>query len=293
MAKFGLGGGVAALFSTETGNDYGKSSEISSEKSEFLIDISKIEANPDQPRKYFDDEALNGLADSIRENGIIQPITVEKYGEGIFRIITGERRWRAAKIAGLQEIPAVVKNYSDVQRYAASIIENIQRADLDPIEEAKAYKHLMDIADISQEELAGRVGKNRATLANSLRLLKLPEQIQASLQSAEISSGHARAILSLENTEDQFRLFKQIVDESLSVRDAEKAASGIKPSGNGMTVTVKGFETRRDPELNAMEQRFIEKLGTKVIITGSMDKGSIKIDYFTPDDLDRINTILS
>ncbi|GHT49697.1 chromosome partitioning protein ParB [Spirochaetia bacterium] len=301
--KFGLGDGVEALFGAKT--DVSATPSLANGgngNGEITISIDKIRANPGQPRKTFDDAALHELSDSIRENGVIQPIIVEESGDGEYSIIAGERRFRASKLAGLDVIPALVRNYTPDERYAVSLIENIQREDLNPIEEALAYKTLMENANLSQDEAAARVGKNRSTLANAMRLLKLPKNIQDSLVEGEITAGHARAVLSVETAAMQKRVFEKIVALKLSVREAESFATEVAKGGssdaasNGseaasnakITVT----QQKRDSELDAMEQRFLEKLGTKVRIEGSLEKGYIKIDYYCGDDLDRINSIL-
>ena len=207
-----------------------------SSSGETLLELSKIEANPDQPRRSFDLDALSELASSIREHGIIQPIVVEKHEGSRYRIVAGERRTRAARMAGLEMVPAVIREYSDQRRLEVALIENVQREDLNPIEEARAYRSLMDLGGLSQEELAARVGKNRSTIANALRILKLPESMHDALADGRITSGHARAILSLVNPSDQEILFERTLSEELSVRAAEKmAAAGPDWRTNGRT----------------------------------------------------------
>lgn len=295
MPKFGLGKGAEALFTM------GDAAVLENDKrSEILIPLDKIESNPDQPRKNFDETSLLELSNSIREHGVIEPIIVEKTDSGTYRIIAGERRWRASHTAGLSSIPALIRSYSPDERYIISLIENIQRADLNPIEEALAYKQLMENANLSQDEAAERVGKNRSTLANSLRLLKLPPKMQESIASGGISSGHARALLSVEDKGACEKLFAEIIAESLSVREAEKRAAqlngdfGHNEGGKQSGINVIDIKPQtRDPELAAMRQRFIEKTGTKVTINGDLQKGCIHIEYYSADDLDRINEILS
>jgi ParB family chromosome partitioning protein len=256
---------------------------------ERLIPLEKLKANPNQPRKHFDDGTLQELAESIREHGIIQPIIAEEAGDGTYTIIAGERRSRAARLAGLTEVPVILRDYSDEKRLEVSLVENIQRADLNPIEEAAAYKGLMDLTGLSQDEVALRVGKNRSTVANALRLLKLPGAMQKSLEEGEISPGHARAILSAADSGARETLFREIISKNYSVRDAEKRAAVL----NGVEKTNTPVKSApRPPELSAMEEKFIGSLGTKVVIEGNLNKGFIKIEYYSMEDLDRLYEIL-
>jgi len=256
---------------------------------EILIPLEKLKANPSQPRKNFDKEELAELADSIKQQGIIQPIIAEDAGDGNYTIIAGERRVRAARIAGMKEVPVILRKYSDEKRMVVSLIENIQRSNLDPIEEASAYKQLMRLEGLSQDEVAARVGKNRATVANALRLLKLPPEMQESITKGDISAGHARAILSIPNSKAQEILYREILKKGLSVREAEKRAATL---GNQGKKAKKPIVKGRSPELNAMEEKFIKRLGTKVVIKGDLKKGTVEIDYYSMDDLDRIYEIL-
>ena len=256
---------------------------------EILISPEKLKANPGQPRKNFNEEALAELADSIKEQGIIQPIIAEDAGDGNYTIIAGERRVRAARIAGLTEVPVILRKYSDEKRMVVSLIENIQRSNLDPIEEASAYKQLMQIESLSQDEVAARVGKNRATVANALRLLKLPLEIQESITKGELSPGHARAVLSVSGARAQETLFREILKKGLSVREAEKRAAAL---GNQSKKTKKPAVKGRAPELDAMEEKFITRLGTKVKVIGNLNNGTIVIDYYSMEDLDRLYEIL-
>ena len=232
------------------------------------------------------------LADSIREHGIIQPVIVEDAGDGTYTIVAGERRIRAAKIAGLSEAPAIVRKYSEEKRMAVSLIENIQRSNLNPIEEAAAYKQLMDLASLSQDEAAARVGKNRSTVANALRLLKLPAEIQDSIGRGELSAGHARAILSVTTAKAQNTLFLEILEKGLSVRDAEKLATSMNGPGKKEKKPQPQGKTR-SPELDAMEEKFLNRLGTKVKINGSLNGGTIVIDYYSMEDLERLYEIIA
>jgi ParB family chromosome partitioning protein len=309
--KFGLGKGLEALLPA------GISAKTEFGTGEALLPIANIAPNPGQPRKFFDETALDELAASIREHGVLQPIIVEETGGdilngglsgGSYTIIAGERRYRAACRAGLTAIPAIIRSFTDEKRLAVSIIENIQRADLNPIEEVAAYKSLIDLTGMSQDEAAAKLGTKRSTLANALRLLKLPPAMQNALISAEMSAGHARAILSLAADVDRETLFSRILGENLNVRQAERLAAEI---GGGLVVEEapaappdsapqvrppeEGTRVRapKDPNLLAMEQKFIEALGTKVRIDGDFAGGTVKIDYFSGDDLDRLYSIFT
>lgn len=255
------------------------------------LPLNLIHPNPHQPRKKFNEEALRELADSIKEQGIIQPIIVEKDGDR-FNIIAGERRFRAARITGLFEIPAIIRKYTEAEKLEAALIENIQREDLNAVEEAKAYTQLMTTLNLNQEEVARKVGKKRSTIANSLRLLKLPEDMQTAVINNEITAGHARALLSILNPADMRILYSRILNDVLSVRAAEQQASALN---NGKRENIsKKPDTQKiaDPELSRMEQKFIDALGTKVSVKGTIRKGKIEISYFSLDDLERIYEIL-
>jgi ParB family chromosome partitioning protein len=263
--------------------------------SEIFIAPEKLKANPGQPRKHFDGEELEELAASIKQHGIIQPIIVDKDDDGNFVIIAGERRCRAAALAGLKEVPVIIRSYSDQKRLEVALIENIHRTDLNPIEEAAAYKQLMETAGLSQDEAAERVGKNRSTVANALRLLKLPSRMKEALEAGILSAGHARAILSLSKAADQETLFVEIKEHGLSVRSAEKRAAIIAAEPNadkaGNSGNV-GKNAKREPELKTMEEQFIRTLGTKVTINGNLKRGRIEIEYYSMDDLDRLYGLL-
>jgi ParB family chromosome partitioning protein len=300
--KHGLGKGLDALLQPE-GEIFSFSSSPGAPGEEFKLPLDKLRPNPEQPRKYFGEEELNELAESIREHGIIEPIIVQETGDGAYTIIAGERRYRAALLAGLTEAPALVRSYSPEAQLEIALIENIQRTDLNPIEEAHAYKKLMELTDLSQESVAAKVGKNRSTVANALRLLRLPAEIQESLERGEISPGHARAILQAAGAGGQESLFREIREQGLSVREAERRAgeiAGESAPGKGAAgscAAVPGEpgtpgETRRPPELSDMEEKFIEKFGTKVSVQGSLDKGSIRIEYYSMDDLSRLYDII-
>lgn len=289
-AKYGLGKGLDALLS---GTDADETRADGN--GEIQIPLQKLKANPNQPRKFFDEAALDELAASIREHGIIQPIIVEDNGDGTYIIVAGERRSRAAKMAGLKEVPAIIRNYSSERRLEVALIENVQRSDLNPVEEAMAYRKLMELTGLSQEDTAARVGKNRSTVANALRLLKLPKDMLSALENGQLSSGHARTLLSVINPADQQLLFEKIISQGISVREAEKASSELN-SGSRAFLNKKhssGEPKLPDPQLASIEQKFIDALGTKVVINGNLQKGNIKIDYYSMGDLDRLYEILS
>ncbi|NLM01169.1 MAG: ParB/RepB/Spo0J family partition protein [Treponema sp.] len=265
---------------------------LSQENGELYVELSLLKPNPQQPRLEFDHSALEELSNSIKEHGVIQPVLIEQGDKGIFYIIAGERRCRAAKLAGLEKVPCRMKNFSQERKLEVALIENIQRENLNPIEEAIAYKRLMELSNISQGEVATRVGKNRTTVTNSLRLLKLPEDMQNALANGSITSGHARAILSVINPADQRVLFGRIIGSQLSVRETEEFAtkmnSGNRTEKAAQKVAALKDAPKKDADLYALEQQFIEALGTKVSIKGSFDKGYLQVEYYSRDDLDRL-----
>ena len=257
------------------------------------VSVDKLVPNPGQPRKTFDETELQELADSIKTYGIIQPIIAANAGDGTYIIIAGERRTRAARLAGLETVPVIIRDYTDQKRLEISLVENIQRTDLNPIEEAAAYKNLMDFSNLSQDELATRMGKNRSTVANALRLLKLPVEMQKSIEEGAISSGHARALLSVTNPKAREKLYREVLANEVSVREAEKRASALNADDEkGKEKIKKGKGKNRPPEVDAMVEKFINKLGTKVVIEGDLNKGRILIDYYSMEDLERLYEIL-
>jgi len=306
--KAGLGRGLESLLS-ENDNDLPgvhaeeRSGVFAAAEAEDLtpgrdtvvkIPLDKLVASPGQPRKNFDEAELQELADSIAKVGLIQPIIAANRGDGTYMIIAGERRTRASRLAGLDSIEAIVKDFTDQKRLHVSLIENIQRVDLNPIEEATAYKNMVDFSGLSQEELAAEVGKPRSTVANSLRLLKLSAEMQKSLEGKEISRGHALALLSVTDQNLREKLFKEITDKGFSVREVEKQAMALNspPLAEGETAREKPAAKQRPPEIIEMEEKFIERLGTKVSIEGGMEKGRIHIEYYSMEDLDRLYGIL-
>ncbi|HNY20667.1 MAG TPA: ParB/RepB/Spo0J family partition protein [Treponemataceae bacterium] len=292
----GLGRGLDALLDD---SETKAPAEQGAAGTELFVNPALLKPNPHQPRHEFDEEALKELADSIREHGIIQPIIVEEVGDGTYFIIAGERRTRAARLAGLTKVPVIVKKFSDERKLEVALIENIQRENLNPVEEARAYHQLMTLGNLSQEEAATRVGKNRSTVANALRLLKLPEDMMSSLSSGQITPGHARAILSVLNPSDQRILFGRILGNALSVRETERMAADLNGGSRAGSTAPQAAakakkagagdaEGARDVAVRGMEQKFIDTLGTKVAVKGNLDKGTIEISYYSRDDLERI-----
>ncbi|MDO5773443.1 MAG: ParB/RepB/Spo0J family partition protein [Spirochaetales bacterium] len=264
----------------------------SDENGTLWVDPALLKPNPRQPRTYFDDEKLAELTESVRKEGILSPVIIEDANDGTFFIIAGERRTRAAKAAGLAKIPVQLRKYSEQRKLEVALIENIQRTDLNALEEAQAYYDLMELGNLTQDQVAERVGKNRSTVANCLRLLKLPEDIQKALVADSISSGHARAILSLENDSDKRILFGKIIGQGLSVRQSENIAKEMKSGISSAAKTDFKPEPKKDPNLAALEQKLIERLGTKVQLKGGFSKGTISINYFSSEDLDRIFNLI-
>lgn len=248
-----------------------------------FVDIQLIITNPDQPRKDFDQTALQELANSIKEKGILQPILVEKTDDK-YLIIAGERRYRAALLAHLTQVPIITGHFSKQEKLEIALIENIQRKDLTPIEEALAYEALMKNSNLNQDELAKKVGKNRSTIANSLRLLKLSDQMKEAVSRGTLTAGHARAILSVDSKENQQKLFEAIEKKDLSVREAEAMAAKLNQE-DANAVNPKLYNSKKDPEMAATEKRFAEKLGTKVALKGTMKKGKLEISYKTKEEL--------
>ena len=254
------------------------------------LPISSITANPNQPRKSFDEDSLNELAESIKSQGVIQPIIVEEYAPGKYSIIAGERRFRAAQIAGLNTIPGIVKNLGEIQRMEVSLIENVQRENLNPVEEAFAYQYLIQKSGYTQEEVAKKVGKSRSAITNSIRLLNLPDIIKDDLISGLITSGHARAILSLVNPSDQMLLRNKIVEGDLSVREAEALADDYN---KGKKIIQKKKDKGKDPEVLLAEEKFISAIGAKVEIKGTLNRGRLMVRFRTQKELERIYAYLS
>ena len=272
--KTALGRGLESLL-PEKGNDI------------LQIEIGKILPNEHQPRKIFKDEALKELSTSIKEKGILQPIIVSKAGSGNFRLIAGERRWRAATLAGLKKIPALIKDVSPQDAIEIALIENIQREELNPIETADAFQSLLREFEMTQEELSQRVGKDRATIANYLRILKLPDEIKTFINSSSISMGHAKALLALESKQKQISVAKDVVKRGLSVRETEALCRKLSQP----PVPAKKKKEKM-PEVAELEDKLIKSLGTKVKIHHKNKGGKIEIEYYSLDELDRLLEIL-
>ena len=302
IKKHGLGRGISSLIDEYSYDSYeAKKLEETGAKVQE-IELEKIKPNPNQPRKKFDADALMELRDSIIEQGLIQPILVEEIADDHYIIIAGERRYRASKMAGLKTIPAIVRTFTDLQRMEVSLIENIQREDLNPVEEAKAYSYLLTQSGISQDELAKKVGKGRSTITNSIRLLNLSAKMLDSLENGDFSSGHARALLSVENPADRDILYSKIITEGLSVRQAEQLATDLN---NGIRAVVKPSEPKhgsstssKSPEILQLEEKFLSATGCRVEIKGKykngvMKKGKIVIPFTSEEELERIYQIIS
>lgn len=256
------------------------------------IDPQLLKPNPKQPRQEFNQKQLEELCASIKENGILQPIIIEDAGNGEFYIIAGERRTRASKMAGLSEVPVQLRKFDEQKKLEVALIENIQRADLNPIEEAMAYYNLIQLGDLSQDEVAKRVGKNRSTVANAIRLLKLPDDIQKSLASGQISSGHARALLMVKNDSDMRVMFGKIIGSGLSVREAEAMAEVYNNGGRAVSKKA-STKTKKDPDIAIFEQELKNIFGIKdVNFKGTTDKGRIELGFSSKADFDRIYNIL-
>ncbi len=269
------------------------------------IDINLVIANPNQPRKEFSEEALEELTESIKAKGVLQPVLVRPMPgqRGKYELVAGERRLRASKLAGLTEIPALVREMTDLESMAVALIENLQREDLNPIEEARGYQELTSKFGLSQEELGRQVGKSRSALANSMRLLSLPDPIQESIGRNEISAGHGRSLMSVTDEQARMDLFERVVGSGYSVRQAEQAASYWKENGElpvnelgGKAKKSTGKKTKapkeKDEELEELKKRLEETLETKVNISGSKEKGKLSISYSDPTELERLVAIL-
>ena len=278
MAARGLGKGLDALIPNVDikGKNVIKDTDEKKEP-DTIVKITKIEPNREQPRKNFDEDALQELADSIKQFGLLQPILVQDR-KTYYEIIAGERRWRAAKLAGLKEVPVIIRDYTDQEIVEISLIENIQREDLNPIEEALAYKRLLTEFNLKQDEVAERVSKSRTAVTNSMRLLKLCDKVQQMIIDDMISSGHARALISIEDPEEQYNIAQKIFDEKLSVRDVEKL------------VKNKSLEVIYQD----VEEKLKQSLGTKVAIASKGNgSGKIEIEFYSHDDLEKIISLLS
>jgi len=279
MNNRGLGRGLGALLSSTP------------TESDLLVEVGvdQVEPNPNQPRKAFDSSSLDELSASIRSSGVIQPIIVRRVGSG-YQLIAGERRWRAARQAGLDRIPAIVREASDAESLELALVENLLREDLNPMEESEAYRHLLAQFGWTQEQLAQRIGRDRTSIANSLRLLRLPDEIQDDLRSGRLTMGHARALLALPTAADQLKLREDILAHDWSVRATEESVRAVEP------VSARRTPRRRrghPPELAALEQSLQRALLTRVAITGDGRRGKIEITYANAEELERLAELLS
>lgn len=300
--KSGLGRGLDALFPEKVSQEKPKTVRSSKPKTntatvkttldqpavkgETIVKISKVEPNREQPRKKFDEDALLELSESIKMYGVLQPLLVSDKKD-YYEIVAGERRWRAAKMAGLKEVPVVIKEFSDQEIVEISLIENIQREDLNPVEEAMAYKRLIDEFDLKQDEIAERVSKSRTAVTNSLRLLKLDARVQQMMVDEMISAGHARALLAISDAEKQYSVAMRIFDEKLSVRETEKLVKTILNPSKKRENAVS--DSAEDAIYESLEEKMKNITGTRVFIHRKKNnKGKIEIEYYSRDDLDRI-----
>lgn len=288
--KTGLSRGLESLIPVGVMDEIDKSgvSDDKGKTGETVLKLTQIEPNKGQPRKKFNEDSLQELADSIKQYGVIQPLVVQKRDK-YYEIIAGERRWRAARIAGLKEVPVIIKDYSEQETVEIALIENIQREDLNPIEEAQAYKRLLEEYNLKQDEVAERVSKSRTAVTNSMRLLKLSDKVQEMLIDEMITSGHARAILAISDENLQYEIAERVMDEKLSVRETEKIVKSInnpRPKKEKPQINMAVYEE--------LEMKMKDAVGTKVKLSPkSNGKGKIEIEYYSTDDLERIAGLLT
>lgn len=292
-AARGLGKGLDSLIPVAVPQTETKAAEEKKENNGqgIYVKITKVEPNREQPRKNFDEDALQELADSIKQYGIVEPLIVQDR-KTHYEIIAGERRWRAAKLAGLKEVPVIVRNYTEQEIVEISLIENIQREDLNPIEEAQAYRRLLTEFNLKQDEVAERVSKSRTAVTNSMRLLKLCDEVQQMIIDDMITTGHARALISIEDAEQQYTIAQKVFDEKLSVRDVEKLVKNLnKPEkAKKEAITDKALEA----VYQDLEEKLKQSLGTKVAITSKgAGAGKLEIEFYTHDDLEKLTDLLT
>lgn len=287
MAKKALGRGIDSLIPSvvkETEEKKGSEKETKADESPSMVRITKVEPNREQPRKKFDEDSLMELADSIKQFGLLQPILVQDR-KTHYEIIAGERRWRAAKIAGLKEVPVIIRNLTDREIVEISLIENIQREDLNPIEEAQVYKRLLTEFNLKQDEVAERVSKSRTAVTNSMRLLKLCDEVQKMVIEGMISTGHARALIMIEDPEEQFTVAQKVFDEKLSVREVEKLVKNLHKPQRPQKAGNKSLETIYQD----LSEQLKTSLSTKVSISAKENgSGKIEIEFYSHEDLDRL-----
>ena len=278
--KFALGKGLGALIPDEI--------EVKKEENNLLLPLNKIKNNSEQPRKAFDNEKIAELAESIKHHGIIQPLIVKKEGNN-YVIVAGERRWRAAKMVGLKEVPAIIMDLTEKQILEISLIENIQRQDLNPIEEALAYKKLLSDFKLTQEELSKRIGKSRTAITNTMRLINLDERVQQYLIDGIISEGHGRTLLGIEDADLQYEVAQKVIDEKLSVRELERLIKKILLPQEKNDTRIKEL----NPYYKDVRDRLQDYFGTKVNLSSKKNKGKIEIEYYSEEDLQRILDIIN
>lgn len=281
--KFGLGKGLVALIS--------ENEEETNKNSKLLIPLNKIKSNAEQPRKSFDNERIAELAESIKHHGIIQPLILMKENED-YVIIAGERRWRAAKMAGLKEVPAIIMDITEKEVLEVSLIENIQRQDLNPIEEALAYKRLIDEFKLTQEELSKRIGKSRTTITNCMRLINLDDRVKEYIIEGVLSEGHGRTLLSINDEELQYTIAQKVIDEGLSVRELEKLIKKVY-STDKKKKDNKEVNDENNIYYKDIEEKLQSHFGTKIKLSYKKDKGKIEIEYYSEEDLQRILDIIN
>lgn len=289
--KTGLGRGLNTLIPSAPVKDTESEKILKKEeqiKSEIVVPILKVEPNPNQPRRQFDEDSLQELADSVKQYGILQPLIVKKHDK-FYEIIAGERRWRAAKLAGLKEVPVLIRDYAENEIVEIALIENIQREDLNPIEEALAYKRLMEEFSLKQDQVAAKVSKSRAAITNSLRLLKLDQRVQNLLSEEMITTGHARALLAIEDPDQQYETAMKVFDEKLSVREIEKL---LKQMSKKKKETPKEENKVQEFLFANIEESLKQALGSKVNIKNRNNKGKIEIEYYSKEELDRLVDML-
>lgn len=284
--KKGLGKGLDSLITDKVSKPVKPKSEHAADA--VMIDIKKVEPNREQPRKKFDEDALIELSESIKQFGVLQPLLCQKRDD-YYEIIAGERRWRAAKIAGIKEVPVIIKKLSEQEIMEISLIENLQREDLNPIEEALAYKRLIDEFKLKQDEVAERVSKSRTAVTNAMRLLKLNEKVQQMVIDEMLTTGHARALLGIEDQDIQYVLAQQIFDQKLSVRDTEKLVKSMQNEKKGKKKEPEKLDSKLLAIYSDLEEQMKKIMGTKVLINSkNSNSGKIEIEYYSQDELDRI-----
>ena len=284
--KKGLGKGLDSLITDKVSKPVKPKSEHAADA--VMIDIKKVEPNREQPRKKFDEDALIELSESIKQFGVLQPLLCQERDD-YYEIIAGERRWRAAKIAGIKEVPVIIKQLSEQEIMEISLIENLQREDLNPIEEALAYKRLIDEFKLKQDEVAERVSKSRTAVTNAMRLLKLNEKVQQMVIDEMLTTGHARALLGIEDQDIQYVLAQQIFDQKLSVRDTEKLVKSMQNEKKGKKKEPEKLDSKLLAIYSDLEEQMKKIMGTKVLINSkNSNSGKIEIEYYSQDELDRI-----